>query len=338
MSTGHLAHALKRAFGDLLDDARVSEIAVNPDGRVWVERAGDPGMTAATPLDRNDANDLANDLAGDRALSERTPLAGSDVVLGNALWRSQIVTPPAVEGGPAIALRRTVSEPRSLEILTRGANLRHLIEGEDEEEAGVFAALAGDDLALFLRRAVWARWNVVFSGGTSSGKTTWLRACVEAVPSTERLVTIEDVYELRPKQPNIVQLRTGDRIPAADLLRASLRLRPDRILMGELRGPEAFDFLSAINSGHPGGITTLHATSPEAALNRLALMVMDAGKGLGFGEVVAYCRAMIDVIVQLRLVEGERRVTAIEVFRKPPDAARGSTPARARREAKIEAI
>ena len=129
-------------------------------------------------------------------------------------------------------------------------------------------------------------------------------------------MTIEDVLEIRPSQPNAVSLVVNQNASSRDLLKACLRFRPERIFMGELRGPEAYDFLSAINSGHPGGVSTLHAASPDSALSRLALMVMQADTGLTYSEILEYCRSMIDVIVQFRKTGDQRRPVAVRVLRQ----------------------
>lgn len=324
--TSYTAENLKATFGDLMSDERLTEICVNSDGGIWIERAGDPAMQRyETAIEALDSRSLAQDLAGGTPVSENSPLAGSEFDIDGSLWRTQVVAPPIVQGGYTLSLRRTVSEAMEMDQLLDGVDMDAVFSGVDEQDAAVFQAYDGRDLKLFLQRAIAAKWNILFSGGTSSGKTTWLRACLNFVPKSERIVTIEDVYELRPEQPNKVSLRTCDKADSTALLRATLRLAPTRIMMGEMRGPEAYDFLSAINSGHPGGLSTLHATSPEAALSRLAFMVMEANRGMGYSEIIEYCRAMIDVIIQLKKVDGARRPTAIEIFRPrqlvdpPPD-------------------
>lgn len=318
----HLEATLTRVFGEqLLSDPRLSEIVLNPDGRVWVERSGDPAML---PLDdilsEDDAQALAQDLAGDNPISAKTPLAGSQFEIAGSLWRAQVAVKPAVEEGVAFALRRAVAKEMSLNDLMAGlpeldANMADLKAGTDPADAAVFDAYENDGFGAFLRAAVKAKWNILLSGGTSSGKTTWLRACLAEVDPSERIMTIEDVLEIRPGQPNAVSLVVNKHATSSDLLKACLRFRPERIIMGELRGAEAYDFLSAINSGHPGGISTLHAASPEAALSRLALMVMQADTGLTYSEILEYCRSMIDVIVQFRKAGDQRRPVAVRVLR-----------------------
>jgi len=314
---------LARVFGErLLSDPRLSEIVMNPDGRVWVERSGDPAMRALEdPLRQEDALALVQDLAGDNPISAKTPLAGSQFEIAGSLWRAQVAVKPAVEEGVAFALRRAVAKQMSLDDLMAGlpelsANMADLRPGTDAADAAVFEAYANQGFGAFLRAAVRAKWNILLSGGTSSGKTTWLRACLAEVDPYERILTIEDVLEIRPHQPNVLSLIVNQHAQSRDLLKACLRFRPERIIMGELRGAEAYDFLSAINSGHPGGISTLHATSPDAALSRLAFMVMQADTGLTYSEILEYCRSMIDVIVQFRKTGVQRRPVAVTLLRQ----------------------
>ncbi|MEM9500133.1 MAG: ATPase, T2SS/T4P/T4SS family [Pseudomonadota bacterium] len=314
---------LNRVFGEqLLSDPRLSEIVLNPDGRIWIERSGDPAMQPLEdPLGEDHALALAQDLAGGNPVSANTPLAGSQFEIAGSLWRAQVAMAPAVEDGVAFALRRAVANQMSLEDLMVGlpdldTNMADLKSGVDPADAAVFDAYDNKGVGEFLRAAVRARWNILLSGGTSSGKTTWLRACLGEVDRSERIVTIEDVLEIRPSQPNAVSLVVNKNASSSDLLKACLRFRPERIIMGELRGAEAYDFLSAINSGHPGGISTLHAASPESALSRLALMVMQADTGLTYSEILEYCRSMIDVIVQFRKAGDQRRPVAVRVLRE----------------------
>jgi len=157
-----------------------------------------------------------------------------------------------------------------------------------------------------LAQAVRSRKNILISGGTSTGKTTFLNALLREIPLEERLILIEDTPELAVEQPNHVGLvavrgELGEaRVTANDLVTASLRMRPDRIILGELRGSEAFAFLRAINSGHPGAMTTIHADTPEAAVEQLVLLVLQAGTGLSRADIRHYITQTIDLFVQLR--------------------------------------
>jgi type IV secretion system protein VirB11 len=175
---------------------------------------------------------------------------------------------------------------------------------------------AGDIIA-FLRQAVLRRKTIVLSGGTASGKTTLLNALLKEIPPRERLIAIEDAAEVQLAHANtlgLIAVRgvTGEAsVTAEDLLQACLRLRPDRILLGELRGREAFSFLRAVNSGHPGSITTVHADSPGGALDQIALMTLQAGLNIGWNDVRAYVAQVVDVVVQLGRDDGRRRVSEV---------------------------
>jgi len=162
---------------------------------------------------------------------------------------------------------------------------------------------------------------VLVSGGTSSGKTTFLNSLLKIVPAHERIVLVEDTPEIAVRQPNALGLTAvkgelGEaRVGVDDLLQAALRLRPDRIIVGEIRGGEAVTFLRAINTGHPGSFTTVHANTPEGALEQIALMVMQGGLALPRAEILAYVRSVADVVVQLGRVGGERRIVDLRLLR-----------------------
>ncbi len=179
------------------------------------------------------------------------------------------------------------------------------------------AQLEAGDTEGFLRTAVRARKTIVIAGGASSGKTTLLNALIKEIDPHERLVVIEDAPEVKLPHDNALGLLAarGDqgeaRVDADDLLTATLRMRPDRILLGELRGKEAFAFLRAVNTGHPGSITTVHAESPDGAIDQIALLALMSGVDLGWEMARAYVRQVIDVIVQMRRVEGRRMVSEI---------------------------
>jgi type IV secretion system protein VirB11 len=170
-----------------------------------------------------------------------------------------------------------------------------------------------------LRSAVLARRNILISGGTSTGKTTFLNALIAEIPLNERLIFIEDTPELKFPHKNAVGLLAARSVlgesglTAEDLLNASLRMRPDRILLGELRGPEAFTFLRSVNTGHPGSMTTVHADSPERAVEQIALLVLQGGARLSREDVLHYVRSTIDVFVQLDRRGGRRIVSDIQL-------------------------
>jgi len=164
---------------------------------------------------------------------------------------------------------------------------------------------------------VRSRRNILVSGGTSSGKTTFLNALLREIPADERLILIEDTPELAVEQLNHIGLLSvrgelGEaRVTTNDLVSASLRMRPDRIILGELRGPEAFAFLRAVASGHPGSMTTIHADSPATAIEQLVMLVLQSGTRLARGDVRHYVRQSIDLFVHLSRSAGQRRVDAV---------------------------
>lgn len=170
-----------------------------------------------------------------------------------------------------------------------------------------------------LREAVRGRLNILISGGTSSGKTTFLNALIREISTDERLILIEDTPEIRLKHDNAIGLiaarsALGEaHVTANDLVSASLRMRPDRIILSELRGPEAFAFLRAVNTGHPGSMTTIHADSVERAFEQLALLVLEGGSTLQRENILAYVRMTVDVVLQLKRDASGRKVSGIAV-------------------------
>ena len=307
-------------FRDLITRDDIVELAINPDGRVWMERQGSPAMEeTGQRLDPAAAANLASALVGDaRArVSERVPLVSGKIEYRGRPLRVQVVVPPAVDRGAAISVRMFSAESlanyRPEYLFGKPVSLDELRARALDE----IATLAKADLNAALTLLVQKRLNLLISGGTSTGKTTFARHLLQHVPEHERLITIEDAFELFPVQPNAVCLlaeRAADsRRSTNALLQASLRMRPDRIVVGEIRGPEALTYLEAINTGHGGSVTTIHAETAELAVDRLAIMVLQAGTPLSFVEVQSYIRKSIDMIVQLGRVEGWRGVTEVLV-------------------------
>jgi type IV secretion system protein VirB11 len=311
----YLATYLGRLDPVLLDPS-VIEVAILADGTVWVERAGDIYMTPApkSALPREQVRDLAAQIANSTAnrFTETSPLVSATVTYQSLSLRAQIVGAPASPAGTTLSFRvfrpEVHTAPRTFEFLRRGAG------SSDEERRKLVAEVieagqAGsvDDLVKLL---VAHRLNVIVSGGTSTGKTELGRRLLDLVHDDERVITIEDSLELCPRQRNSVCLlasrEEGTERSANHLLQATLRLRPDRIILGELRGLEAATFLDAINTGHAGSFTTIHAQSARKALDRLALLVMASGTRLGYAEVIRYLEGSIDVIVQMGR-DGEKR-------------------------------
>jgi len=303
-------------FRDLLLRDDVVEIAINPDGKVWLEIAGDAHMRFEDQfIDRATALNMAQSIVGDAKarVSEKNPLVSGKVEYAGRPLRVQVAVPPAIDKGASITIRLfasgNIKDYAPTYLFGKAVSLDTL----RAEKMKNIAALAENDLEGALRTLVESRLNILISGGTSTGKTTFARHLLTDVDDGERLITIEDAFELFPAQPNTVALlaarASGSQRTANALLQASLRMRPDRIIVGELRGAEALTYLEAINTGHGGSVSTIHAETAELAIDRLAIMVLQAGTPLTFAEVREYIRKSIDVIVQLGRVDGKRGIT-----------------------------
>lgn len=311
-----------------LSDDRVSEISVNRPGELFVERLGVSSMERVedAQFTADWIRTLSERVAGstNQVVNDEHPILSASLPSGE---RFQCVLPPAAPEGGALSIRKQVIHDIGLDVYQqRGAFEgtrvgRQLSLSAAEEELA--AMMQGDvDAMEFLRTAVRLRVSIVVSGGTSTGKTTFLNALLKEIPEEERIVTIEDTRELKPITPNTVALLAskGDqgraKVTQQQLLEASLRMRPDRLMLGELRGAEAFSFLQAINTGHPGSLTTVHANSGRSAYERLALMVMQSGMDLKKQEIVDYLKEVIPIVVQLARTPDGRRVVSEIVFTK----------------------
>jgi type IV secretion system protein VirB11 len=299
----------------------VTDVLINRPGEVWVETTdGVMGREPADQLDEIALQRLVRQIAAasHQGVNREQPLLSATLPDGA---RVQVVAPPATRGGVAIAVRKHLISDLSVEDLGRDGLFDSAARTDSARQrvadAELEAMLAAGEVRRFLQEAVRRRKTIVISGGTGSGKTTLLNALVKEIDRTERLVVIEDAAEVRLDHPNSVGLIAvrGDlgeaRVDADSLLAASLRLRPDRILLGELRGAEAFAFLRAVNSGHPGSLTTIHADSPAGALDQIALLALTSGVDLGWDKVQTYVERVIDVVVQLDRVDGVRRVSEV---------------------------
>jgi type IV secretion system protein VirB11 len=302
----------------------VTDLLVNAPGEVWVETP-DGGMhrEAAPDLDEVTLQRLVRQIAAysHQGVNREQPLLSATLPDGA---RVQAVTPPATRGGVVLAVRKHRLTDLSLDDLASDG----LFSAPPPPQAGgpddvrLVERLEARDWLGFLRLAVRLRKTLVISGGTGSGKTTLLNALVKEIDTSERLVVIEDAPEIRLDHPNSVGLIAvrGDlgeaRVDVDSLLTASLRLRPDRILLGELRGSEAFAFLRAVNSGHPGSITTIHADSADGALDQIGLLALTSGLELGWDTVRDYVTRVVDAVVQLERVGGSRRITDIRLLRR----------------------
>ena len=303
------------------DAQGVTEVSVNRPGEVWIARQGEPYMErhAAPGLTDDILLALAHQVATstEQEVSREKPLLSAELPNG---YRAQFVLPPAAGRSVALSIRRPAVLDLGLTDYEQGGafDLTNRLTSEEEQvERDLRDAHAARDFAAFLGMAVRARKNILISAGTDTGKTTLLNALLKEIPARERLVIIEDARELRPPQGNVVRLfySRGEqglaRAGAQELCEATLRLRPDRILLGELRGREAFTYLRTINSGHPGSITTIHSDSPVLAFEQLALMVMQGFPAIDKSLVIEYVRSIIPIVVQAKRSGGRRFVSEI---------------------------
>jgi pilus assembly protein CpaF len=288
----------------LLADPAVDEVMVNGCSSVYVERAGRvEHAPAAFEDDAALMHAIERILAPlGRRVDEASPLCDARLADGS---RVNVVIPPLAVDGPCLTIRRFRREGFSLDDLVENGTMP--------------APLAG-----YLAGAIEARASILVSGGTGSGKTTTLNALSGAIPGGERIVTIEDAAELRLRQPHVVRLEARPpnlegrgEVTIRQLVRNALRMRPDRIVVGEVRGAEALDMLMALNTGHEGSITTVHANSPDEALRRLETLALMADVALPHDAVRAQVADAFDLVVhQARRPGGERRVVALaEVVR-----------------------
>lgn len=302
----------------------VNEVMINKPGEVWVEKAGDLRLVELPELDIDHLLGLGRLVAQstDQVISDETPLLSATLPNG---YRIQIVFPPAVEPELiAFSIRKGSTMSLSLDKYEEmgafeNTSTESLVDGNDKILCDY---LEQKNIKEFIRHAVLCKKNIIISGGTSTGKTTFTNAALGEIPKNERLITVEDAREIVINQsPNRVHLLVSKggqgraKVTTQDLIEACLRLRPDRIIVGELRGSEAFSFLRAINTGHPGSISTLHADTPAMALEQLKLMVMQAGLGLPPEEVRKYILAVVDIVVQLKRGDGGKRFVS-EIYFK----------------------
>jgi len=283
----------------ILRDPTVSDILVNAYATVYVERRGKLELTPVRFRDNDHLLQIINRIVSrvGRRVDETAPMVDARLADGS---RVNAIIPPLAIDGPSLSIRRFGASP---------IGIRTLLEtGSIAEEA-----------LSFLGAVVQAKLNVLISGGTGTGKTTLLNALSAFVPASERVITIEDSAELKLQQPHVVRLETRPpniegtgEIVARDLVRNSLRMRPDRIVIGEVRGAEVLDMLQAMNTGHEGSMTTVHANSPRDALGRLEVMVGMSGVPMTELAVRQTISRALNVIVQLsRGVDGRRRVVSV---------------------------
>src|SRR5262245_35141553 len=283
----------------LLKDPTISDILVNRFDRIYVERKGRLDLSDIRFRDNAHLRQIIDRIVGlvGRRIDETSPMVDARLSDGS---RVNAIIPPLALDGPAMSIRRFGSKPLQLEDL-----IRH----------GAFPAAVMD----FLAATVQARCNILISGGTGSGKTTLLNCLSRYAPPDERIITIEDAAELQLQQPHVVRLETRPNniegkgeVTQRDLVKNCLRMRPDRIVIGEVRSAEALDMLQAMNTGHEGSMTTIHANTPRDALSRLEVMIAMAGYDIPMPAMRQQVAAAIQLVVQAkRLTGGRRKVVSV---------------------------
>lgn len=282
-----------------LHDDSVSEIMVNGPDMVYVERGGKLEKTNCLFRDNNHVTQIIEKIVSaiGRRIDEAQPMVDARLLDGS---RVNAVIPPLSLNGPCLTIRKFAANPYTIQDLIRFGTLT-------------------TSMARFLELCVWGRLNIVVSGSTSSGKTSTLGVLSAFIPENERIITVEDAAELQLRQPHVVRLETRPpniegkgMVTIRDLVRNCLRMRPDRIIVGEVRSGEALDMLQAMNTGHDGSMTTGHSNGPRDMISRLETMILMAGVDLPLRAIREQIASGIDLIVhQARFRDGSRRITHI---------------------------
>ena len=284
----------------LLEDPSIADILVNRSDSVYVERAGKMERTAVRFRDDAHLMNIIDRIVSNvgRRIDESSPMVDARLKDGS---RVNAIIPPLAIDGPSMSIRRFTVEKLGAEDLVRVGSITPMMVD-------------------VLRAIIQGRLNVIISGGTGSGKTTMLNILSSFIPSTDRIITIEDSAELQLQQPHVLRLETRPaniegkgEINQRDLVKNSLRMRPDRVVIGEVRGGEALDMLQAMNTGHDGSLATLHANNPRDSLTRLETMVMMAGLAMPIKAMRAQIASAVDVVIQVeRMEDGKRRVVSVQ--------------------------
>lgn len=283
----------------LINDPTISDILINTHEHIYVERKGEIETTDVRFRDQSHLLRIINRIVSTvgRRVDETHPMTNARLLDGS---RVNVTIPPIAVDGPLVSIRKFSDEAMTLDRLVELGSLPK-------------------PLALFLAAAIRARVSTVISGGTGSGKTTLLNALTSAIDKKERLITIEEVAELSLQQPHVARMETRQpniegkgAIDTRDLVKNALRMRPDRIIIGETRAGEAFDMLQAMNTGHEGSLTTLHANSPRASLSRIEQMIAMADMNIPNDAIRSLVASAIQLIIQVeRLSDGKRRVISV---------------------------
>jgi pilus assembly protein CpaF len=282
-----------------LSDPDITEVMVNGPHQVWVEQAGRLSLSDTRFVDATHLERIIEKIVGQvgRRIDESTPMVDARLPDGS---RVNAVIHPLAIGGPFLTIRKFSADPFTSDQLV---------------SMGAFT----EQVAGFMRRCVYGRLNVIVSGGTGSGKTTLLNVLSSFIPDTDRIITVEDAAELRLNQMHVLSLEGRPaniegkgQVTIRDLVRNTLRMRPDRIVVGEVRGGEALDMLQAMNTGHDGSLTTVHSNTPRDTLSRIETMVLMAGMELPVRAIREQVSSAVDLVVHLnRLRDGSRRVTQV---------------------------
>jgi len=283
----------------LLSDPTISDILVNSYANIYIERRGKLEKTSISFKDDEHLRRVIERIVSTvgRRIDEAQPMVDARLPDGS---RVNAIIPPLALDGPVLSIRRFGTNPLKMPALIENGALTK-------------------EIAILFEMCVRARLNIVISGGTGAGKTTLLNALSAYIPANERIVTIEDSAELQLQQPHVVRLETRPpniegkgEVAQRDLVRNALRMRPDRIVIGEVRGGEAIDMLQAMNTGHDGSLTTIHANTPRDALSRLETMIQMTGMRLSDRAMRQQIASAVNVVIQVaRLTDGTRRITSI---------------------------
>ena len=283
----------------LIKEASVSEVMVNAPDQIFYEKEGRLYLSSVRFRDSEHIMRIIERIVAPlgRRVDESSPMVDARLQDGS---RVNVVLPPVAPRSPTITIRKFQADKMTIEDLIEAGSLTQ-------------------EIAEFLRACVRVRLNIIVSGGTGTGKTTMLNALSSFIPDTERIITIEDPTELRLQQGHVVSLEARPaslegkgEVTQRDLVRNALRMRPDRIIVGEVRGAEAFDMLQAMNTGHEGSLGTVHANSPRDSLARIENMILMAGLDLPMRAIREQIASAIHVVIQIaRLPDGTRRITAV---------------------------
>lgn len=310
----------------LFAEEGIQEISLNRPGEAWVEVRGEMRYESVPEFTLEHLRALAQLVAQSTAqvINEEKPLLSATLPEG---YRVQVVFPPAcADQNIAFSIRKQSTIQMDLGTYEKLGAFDHTKTGtkaRSAEDEHLWELYQNGRVREFITQAVRLKKNIIISGGTSTGKTTFLNAALKELPENERIITVEDAREVMiehiPNRIHLMASRGGQgkaKVTTQDLIEACLRLRPDRIIVGELRGAEAFSYLRAVNTGHPGSIATLHADSPKLAIEQLILMIMQANLGITREQIKEYVETVVQIVVQLKRGDKGMRYVS-EIYFKP---------------------